>query len=73
MFDLSKEPAFVNTYAPEVEISIIDMSGRRIQGRTHVLDAGLIATENVSDLNVGFFIAQLRAKGFARYYKFMKR
>jgi hypothetical protein len=72
-FDLSREPAFANATGVQVEISIVDMSGRRIQGRMHVLDAGLTTSENVEELSSGFFVAQVRAKGFAKYYKFMKR
>jgi len=72
-FDLSREPAFANAPGVQVEISIVDMAGRRVQGRTHVLDAGLTTSENVSDLNAGFFLAQIRTNGFAKYYRFMKR
>jgi hypothetical protein len=72
-FDLSREPVFANTLGVEVEISIVDMAGRRMQGRMHVLDEGLQASENIEELSPGFFVAQVRTKGFAKYYKFIKK
>jgi hypothetical protein len=71
-FDFSGEQQFAGGSIKEVEINIVDMAGRRMSGQMHVLDESSRAVQNVEHLSSGFFLAQVRAKGFTKYYKFIK-
>ncbi len=70
--DFSREPEFAYPDNGQVEVNIIDMTGKMHAGGLHFLDDEWKTKVNVGELSSGLFVAKVRAKGLTRYYKFIR-
>ncbi|MEJ0030253.1 MAG: T9SS type A sorting domain-containing protein [Bacteroidota bacterium] len=70
--DFARDPEFIYPESGQVEINIIDMTGKIGVGGIHYLDNEWKTRVNVENLSPGLFVAKVRANGVTKHYKFVR-